>query len=256
MDIEEVAKDYPSALGKYVIHPSRGLPSFAVMDLARGLGFPHRLWGALIDIAGKLYKAFCQEEATLAELNPLAETTGDSLIAVDSRLSVDDNALFRHPELNELKKGFKEMSLKDKGLDYIDLRTGEVGLLCVGAGMTMLTMDLVAQAGAKARCFLDVSHGISAEGLSTALELLASEPGIKCVLVNMFGGLSRMDEIATFMLQAIEAMGGRFPKPILIRLQGTNAEIGRRMMMEAGYVVSTELEELMDNFKELLKGTK
>jgi len=256
MDIEEVATEFPSALGKHVMESSEGLPSFAVMELARGLGFPAELWGELIDIAGKLYKVFCEEEATLAEVNPLVETVPGRLIAADGRLSVDDNALFRHPGLSELKKEFKEMSLKDKGLDYIDLGTGDAGLLCVGAGMTMLTMDLVAQAGARARCFLDVSHGISAEGLSAALELLASDPEIKYVLVNMFGGLSRMDEIATFMLQGIKTMRGQFPKPMVIRFQGTNAEGGRRLMMEAGYDVYTELEEVMDKFGELLKGAK
>jgi len=256
MDIEEIASGHPSCIGKYVIEQRNGLPSLGVMELALSLGFPIELRSELVDIAGKLYKVFCETEATLAEINPLVETKGGKLIAADARLNIDDNALFRHPELSKLKKEFKEMALKDKGLDYIDLETGDVGLLCVGAGMTMLTMDLVAQAGEKARCFLDISHGINPEGLSTALELLASDPSIKYVLVNMFGGISRMDEIAAFMLQGIEVMDKQLPKQVVIRLQGTNAKEGKRLMNEAGYDVYTELEEVMDKFKGMLKEAK
>lgn len=253
IDIEQIAKEFPAAIGKYLIRLKTGLPSFEVIELAKSLGLQHALWGGLVDIAGKLYKAFCEKEATLIEINPLIETKGGKLIAADGRLNVDDNALFRHPELSQLKKEFREMVLKDKGVDYIDLGEGEVGLLCVGAGMTMLTMDLVAQLGTKARCFIDMSHGVNPVGFTAALEVLTSEPSVRYVLVNMFGGLTRMDEIAKSMLQAIESMGAKFPKPMVIRLQGTNVGEGQRIMREAGYQVYTELEEVMATLKKILE---
>jgi len=252
-DIEQIAKEFPTAIGKYLIRLKNGLPSFEVIELAKSLGLHHTLWGGLVDIAGKLYKAFCEKEATLIEVNPLVETEGGKLIAADGLLNVDDNALFRHSEFSQLRKELREMVLKDKGVDYIDLGDGEVGLLCAGAGMTMLTMDLVVQLGAKARCFIDMSHGVNPVGFTAALEVLASEPGVRYVLVNMFGGLTRMDEVAKSMLQAIESMGAKFPKPMVIRLQGTNVDEGQRIMREAGYEVYSELEEVMATLKKILE---
>lgn len=256
MDIEEVAGEFPEAIGKYVIKLQAGLPSFAMIELIKNLGFQRQLWGDLINITSKLYKAFCEKEATLIEINPLIETVDGKLIAADGRLNVDDNALFRQPDTSEYKQEFKDMVLKGKGVDYVDLDNGEVGVLCVGAGMTMLTMDLVAQLGSKARCFLDMSHGVNPAGFKAALDLLASEPDIKYVLVNMFGGLTRMDEIARSILEAIDDFKGKFSKPMVLRLQGTNADKGQEIMREAGYTVCSELEDLLDRFKEMLREEK
>jgi succinyl-CoA synthetase beta subunit len=210
----------------------------------------------MIDIAGKLYRVFTEKEATLTEINPLVETANGKLIAADGRLNVDDNALFRHPDLNALRKESREHILKDRGIDYIDLGEGEIGLLCAGAGMTMLTMDLVALLGNRARCFLDISHGVnSGTGVDCfrgTLDLLSSDPNIKYVLFNMFGGLTRMEVVANAFLEAIRSRGG-FPKPILIRMQGTNSEEGRRILSEAGYSVHSELSDLMESLRKALE---
>jgi len=256
MDIEEVAGEYPEAIGEYAIKLQADLPSFAMIELVKNLGFQRQLWGDLINITSKLYRAFCEKEATLIEINPLIETVDGKLIAADGRLNVDDNALFRQPDVSEYKQEFKDMVLKGKGVDYVDLDSGEVGVLCVGAGMTMLTMDLVAHLGSKARCFLDMSHGVNPAGFKAALDLLASEPDIKYVLVNMFGGLTRMDEIAKSILEAIDKFDGKFTKPMVLRLQGTNADKGQEIMREAGYQVCSELEDLLDRFKEMLREEK
>jgi succinyl-CoA synthetase beta subunit len=253
IDIEEIARNFPSSIGKYIVEPEIGLPAYAIAGLLESVGFPRNLWGALIALISKLYKIFMEKEATLIESNPLVETSDGALIAADARLNVDDNALFRHPDLSEFKKEFKEMVLKDQGVDYIDLENGEIGLLCVGAGMTMLTMDLVAQLGSQAKCFLDISHGVNPKGFTAALKVLAQDPGVKIVLVNMFGGLTRMDEIARSMLAAIDDLQGSFPKPALMRLQGTNAEEGQRIMREAGYQVFSELEDTLSRLEAMLK---
>jgi len=249
MDIEEIANESPASIFKYPIDPPKGVISSEVIELAESAGVHHALLGSVEEIIYNLYQVFCEKEATLIEINPLVVSKDDKLIAADARLSIDNNALFRHPEFDQLKNERREMLLRDKGIDYIDLGDGEVGLLCVGAGMTMLTMDLVAQWGSKAKCFMDISHGVNLEGFSAALRLLSSEQNIKYVLVNMFGGLTRMDEIAKYMLQAIETIGDRFPKPMILRLQGTNARDGVSIMQQAGYEVCTELEELMTIFK-------
>ncbi len=256
MDIEEIASESPASILKYPIDPQNGMIPFEIIELAKCFGIRHTLLGNLVEIACKLYQIFCDKEATLVEINPLVETTDGRLIAVDARLSIDNNALFRHPEFGQLKNEFREMLLRDKGIDFIDLVDGEVGLLCVGAGMTMLTMDLAAQLGSKAKCFIDISHGVNPEGFTVALGILSSEPSVRYIIVNMFGGLTRMDEIAESILQAVETIGGRFPKPMVLRLQGTNAEAGIAIMQQAGYEVCTELEELMARFKRMITKTK
>jgi len=255
VDIEEISACLPHQIGKYVIDYEAALPSYATIDLARKLGFNREIFGCLVDIASKLYQIFVEKEATLIEINPIIETADGRLIAADGRLNVDDNALFRHPDLNALKIQFKEMVLRDRGIDYIDLGSGRIGLLCVGAGMTMLTMDLVNELG-KAKCFLDISHGVNPQGFSTALDVLGNDPAVECVLLNMFGGLTRMDEIAQSLLQAIGDMPGGFSKPMVLRLQGTNADEGQSAMRRAGYRVFAELEDALAELKGILGDVK
>ena len=252
MDIEGVAKDFPEALGKYVIEPHIGLPSFAVMHLLESLGFQRNIWSRFVDIAHKLYRIFTEKEATLIEINPLVETEEGELIAADGRLNIDDNSLFRQEEMAAFKGHFKEMVLREQGVDYVDLGDGEVGLLCAGAGMTMLTMDLVQQLGSKAQCFIDMSHGINQDGFKAALNVLYSNPAVNYILLNMFGGLTRMDEVAMAMLEAIDSMGQAPPKPIIMRIQGTNAEQGREILNKAGYEVYSELEDALNSLKKML----
>ncbi|MBN2438814.1 MAG: succinate--CoA ligase subunit beta [Deltaproteobacteria bacterium] len=256
MDIEEVARDYPEALGKYIIEPQSGLPSYAIIAMLEKLGFRKDVWHQIINVTRKLYRVFRQREATLVEINPLVLTKELELIAADGKLSSDDNALFRQPEIEKLQGEFKDMVLKRKGVDYVDLGDGEVGLLCAGAGMTMLTMDLVQQLGAKAQCFIDMSHGINPESFKTALEVLYTTPSVKCILCNMFGGLTRMNEVATSLLQAMNALGGKSPKPMVMRIQGTNAEEGRKILKDAGYEAYSELEDTLQYLKKLLEANR
>jgi len=251
MDIEEVAKKYPEALGKYIIDPDRGLPSYTILQLLKTLDFPKIVWNRFVVIAHKLYRVFNECEATLVEINPLVLTEADGLVAADGRLNLDDNALFRHPDLAVFKGQFKEMILKDQGVDYVDLGDGEIGLLCAGAGMTMLTMDLVQQLGSKAQCFIDISHGVNPEGFKAALEVLYSDSSVKYILLNMFGGLTRMDDVATSLLKAVDAINGAIPKPIIMRIQGTNAEKGQQILKDAGYPVYSELEDTLNCLKEM-----
>jgi succinyl-CoA synthetase beta subunit len=249
MDIEEVAKNYPEALGKYIIDPREGLPSYEILRLLETLDFPKEVWNRFVVIAHKLYRVFNECEATLVEINPLILTESDRLVAADGRLNLDDNALFRHPDLAAFKGQFKEMILRDQGVDYVDLGGGEIGLLCAGAGMTMLTMDLVQQLGSKAQCFIDISHGVNPEGFKAALEVLYSDSSVKYILLNMFGGLTRMDDVATSLLKAVDAINGTIPKPIVMRIQGTNAEKGRKILKDAGYHVYSELEDTLNCLK-------
>ena len=252
MDIEGVAKDFPEALGKYIIETHIGLPSFEIIHLLEKLEFQRDVWSQFVDIAHKLYSVFTEKEATLIEINPLIETEEGDLIAADGRLNIDDNALFRQEEMAAFRGQFKEMVLRERGVDYVDLGDGEIGLLCAGAGMTMLTMDLVQQLGTKAQCFIDMSHGINPDGFKAALEVLYSDSAVKYILLNMFGGLTRMDEVAKAMLEAMDSMDGTPAKPIIMRVQGTNAAEGRKILMEAGYEVYSELEDTLNSLKSML----
>ncbi len=256
MDIEGVAKDFPEALGKYIIEPHIGLPSFAIIHLLEKLGFQRDVWSQFVDIAHKLYSVFSEKEATLVEINPLIETGEGALMAADGRLNIDDNSLFRQEDMAAFKAQFKEMVLRERGVDYVDLGDGEIGLLCAGAGMTMLTMDLVQQLGSKAQCFIDMSHGINPDGFKAAFEVLYSNSAVHYILLNMFGGLTRMDEVARAMLEAIDPMGDTPYKPIIMRIQGTNAEKGREILKEAGYEVYSELEDTLNSLKKMLEEKK
>lgn len=256
MDIEQVARDYPEALRKFIIEPQTGLPSYAILGLLENLGFRKELWNQIILVCRKLYKVFTEREATLVEINPLVLTDGLRLVAADGKLSSDDNALFRQPEMAYFKGEFKEMILKEKGVDYVDLGDGEVGLLCAGAGMTMLSMDLVQHLGSKAQCFIDMSHGINPQSFKTALEVLHTTSSVKYILCNMFGGLTRMNEVATSFLQAMNALENKTSKPIVMRIQGTNGEEGRQMLRDAGYEVYSELEDTLKSMKKMLEAKR
>jgi succinyl-CoA synthetase beta subunit len=256
MDIEEVAKDFPEALGKYIIEPQIGLPSYAIISLLENLGFRRDVWNQIINVSRKLYKVFTEKEATLVEINPLVLTKGLTLVAADGKLSSDDNALFRQAEIDNFKGEFKDMVLKEKGVDYIDLGDGEVGLLCAGAGMTMLTMDLVQQLGSKAQCFIDMSHGINPDSFKAALDVLYATSSVKYILFNMFGGLTRMNEVATSFLQAMNTIENKASKPIIMRIQGTNAEEGRKILKDAGYEVYSELEDTLKSLKKMLEAKR
>ncbi len=254
MEVETIARESPSALGQYILNPRYGIPSHEILRLIGELGISKGLSMPLTDVVKKLYKIFCNYDATLIEINPLVESSDGRLIALDARLNIDNNALFKHPELEELKKDFvdnKETYLKEKGVDFVYVG-GNVGLICAGAGMTMATMDLVNAMGGKPACFCDVSAGINPQSMELALRTVSSLDGIQSILLNMFGGLTRMDEVATSFIAAWQNMGG-ISLPAVIRLEGTNVEEGRRIMKENGFEMFTNLYDAVQKAVDLVR---
>jgi len=253
MEVEIIARESPYALGQYIINPRYGIPSHEILRLIRELGISSELSAQLIHMVKRLYTIFANFDATLTEINPLAESFDGRLIAVDARLNIDNNALFKHSELEGLKRDIvdhKETYLRGKGVDFVYIG-GNVGLICAGAGMTMATMDLVNAMGGKPACFCDVAAGINPESMELALQTVSSLDGVQSILINMFGGLTRMDEVAKSFLAAWKNMGG-ISLPIVIRLEGTNVEEGRRIMKENGFDMFTNLYDAVQKAVELV----
>jgi succinyl-CoA synthetase beta subunit len=232
IDIEEVAESKPEAIRKAAIDPLLGLKPFHVSRLVGGLA-PEAREGAAA-LLGKLYELLLQNDATLVEVNPVAVLGDGRVVALDAKVTIDDNALFRHGELTEYQKAFHvdptEARAKEKGLQYVKL-DGEVGIIGNGAGLVMSTLDVVAQAGGAAANFLDVGGGAGADLMATSLEVILSDPAVRSVLVNIFGGITRCDLVAQGLLEALERIDATVP--IVVRLDGTNAEEGRRILAEA-----------------------
>jgi succinyl-CoA synthetase beta subunit len=183
-----------------------------------------------------VYELAIERDATLVEINPLVLLEDDRVVALDAKVTIDDNALWRHPAIAELADQFPiddvEARAKEQGLQYVKLE-GDVGIIGNGAGLVMSTLDVVAQAGARAANFLDVGGGASADQMATSLEVVLSDPAVKVVLVNIFGGITRCDLVAQGVLEALERVEARVP--IVVRLDGTNAEDGRRILAEAAH---------------------
>jgi len=252
VDIETIAKESPSALYQDIINPLYGISSYRVCDAINRLEIPDKLSMQFVDITKKLYEIFCHSDATLIEINPLAESLNGRLCAVDARLNIDDNAVFKHNEFRELKRDFSEnveTFLKDKGVYFVYIG-GNVGLICAGAGMTMATMDLVNAMGGKPACFCDVSAGINPESIGHALRTVSNLNGVKSIIVNMFGGLTRMDEVANSLVGAWKGMGG-ISQPVVIRLEGTNVEEGRNIIKEHGFNMFTNLYDAVEKAVDL-----
>jgi succinyl-CoA synthetase beta subunit len=234
VDIEELARTRPDALRRVHIDPMLGLRSYHVRELVGAL--PPDAWEGGGDAVRKLYALLVERDATLVEVNPLVQLEDDRVVALDAKVTIDDNALWRHTDLAALAEQFPidevEARAKEKGLQYVKL-DGEVGIIGNGAGLVMSTLDVVAQAGARAANFLDVGGGASADQMATSLEVVLSDPSVKVVLVNIFGGITRCDLVAQGVLEALERVDARVP--IVVRLDGTNAEDGRRILTEAAH---------------------
>jgi succinyl-CoA synthetase beta subunit len=204
-----------------------------------------------------MYELFRERDATLVEVNPLVLLDDGRVVALDAKVTIDDNALWRHPDLEELRDQFPideiEARAKEKGLQYVKL-DGDVGIIGNGAGLVMSTLDVVAQAGAKAANFLDVGGGASADQMATSLEVVLSDPAVKVVLINIFGGITRCDLVAQGVLEALERVDARVP--IVVRLDGTNAEDGRRILSEAAHpriVPATNMLEAAEEAADLVE---
>ena len=238
VDIEETARRSPEKIAKLTLDPFLGgLPSHG-RRLARRIGLKGQLLRGFSTLAWKLYNVFTSLDAELVEINPLAVTSDGRLVALDAKIIVDDNAAWRHPELEDPERLLMggeltewELRARRLGLAFVEL-DGDVGVVGNGAGLTMATMDLVAEAGGRPANFLDIGGGASAERVEKALELLYEYPKARSILFNVYGGITRGDEVAKGIVAALERLGER--KPLVVRLEGTLAEEGRRILQSHG----------------------
>lgn len=241
MDIEQVNRESPEKIIREHIDPFLGLRDYQARNIASGIRLPHEYWRTFTEIANNLYECFTHCDATLAEINPLVITRSGVLIALDGKVSIDDNALFLHHDLADLRdleaEPEEETRAREAGLSYVKL-DGDIGCMVNGAGLAMTTMDITKDIAAKLGVegsgpanFLDIGGGARADKVAAALRIILSEPKVKAILLNIFGGITRCDEVARGILQASAEV--QIKVPMIVRLAGTNAEEGRRIIDEA-----------------------
>jgi succinyl-CoA synthetase beta subunit len=235
MEIEEVAAASPEKILRAAVDPAAGLSPYVGRKLAYGLGVPAELVRPTADLILALARAYQEKDCSLAEINPLVVTGDGRVLALDAKMTFDDNALFRHPEIRELRDLDEEAPLEVEasrfGLNYIKL-DGTVGCMVNGAGLAMATMDIIKLAGGAPANFLDVGGGASAEQIENAFRILMADPEVRAVLINIFGGILRCDRLAAGVIQAARALKLRVP--IVIRMEGTNVAQGKQMLQESG----------------------
>jgi succinyl-CoA synthetase beta subunit len=239
MDIEEVARSHPDQLLTLEIHPVTGLQPFQVRRLGFALGLGKQL-KALAPIMQGLYRLFTENDLSLVEINPLVLTAEQELLALDAKINLDDNALYRHPTLAELRdpsqEDPREAEARQHGLNYVRL-DGDIACMVNGAGLAMATMDLIKLHGGEPANFLDVGGGTTADKVAEAFKLILSDPKVRAILVNIFGGIVRCDLIAEGIIQAVREI--QLSVPVVVRLEGTNAEQGRKLLAESGLDLTT-----------------
>ncbi|MCE5283317.1 MAG: ADP-forming succinate--CoA ligase subunit beta [Deltaproteobacteria bacterium] len=235
MDIEQVAATHPGKIVRCAIHPAAGFSPFQARKLAVGLGLDAEQRKAFGEIVRNLYRLFLEKDCSLLEINPLAITEGGKLLALDTKINFDDDGLPRHPEIRQLRDPDEEDPLevmaKNANVNYIKL-DGNVGCMVNGAGLAMTTMDLIKMAGGEPANFLDVGGGASPEQIEKAFRIITSDPNVRCILINIFGGILRCDRVSAGLIQAAGNIEAKLP--MVVRLQGTNVEEGRRMLQESG----------------------
>jgi len=240
VEIEEVARTNPDAIKKVIIDPFLGLRDYQTLTLAKGIGLPSEYYREFGRIARGLYEAFLAYDASLAEINPLIVTSTGELQAVDGKMVLDDNGLFRHPNLAEMRdvdeESSTERAAREAGLSYVQL-DGEIGCMVNGAGLAMATMDIIKHFGGAPANFLDIGGGAKAERVATALRLILADENVKAVLFNIFGGITRCDEVAKGILAAFEEV--KLTVPLIARLVGTNEKEGREILNRSGYRLIT-----------------
>lgn len=244
IEIEEVAKTKPEAIIRLPIDPQMGLMDYQARDLAFDLGLRRAFINQFVQIAKGLYQAFIDCDASLAEINPLVVTGAERLLAVDGKMVLDDNGLFRHTDLAELRdvqeEAPAEREARRAGLSYVKL-DGEIGCMVNGAGLAMATMDIIKYYGGEPANFLDVGGGAKSEKVAAALRIILSDPKVKAVLFNIFGGITRCDEVARGILDALEEV--KTDVPMVARLVGTNEEEGHHILAEANFPSASSLGE-------------
>lgn len=258
VDIEQVAEESPEKIGKIWIKPDWGLHVFEARRCLFDLGFEPNVAPKAADILVKLYRLTTELDCSLVEINPLVLTPDGEVLAIDAKINFDDNGLFRHPELKELRESEDtdplEREAHHRGLTYVRLEGGNVGIIGNGAGLVMATMDEVKRFGkgvAAPANFLDIGGGARAEVVKNALEVVLMDPNVKAVLINVFGGITRGDEVAKGVLEAIQGVELRVP--VIIRLAGTNAKEGREMLEGSPLHTAESLEETAERIVEWVR---
>jgi succinyl-CoA synthetase beta subunit len=235
MEIEEVAKENPEAILREAIHPVVGLQPYQARKIAFGLGLPGEVATHATPFFQALYRAFIDTDASLLEINPCVLTGDGKLVALDAKMTFDDNALFRHPNLRELRDLDEEDPLEVEaskyGLNYIKL-DGSVACMVNGAGLAMATMDIIKYAGGSPANFLDVGGGASSEQVKNAFRILMSDPSVRAVFINIFGGILRCDVLATGVVAAAKDL--QLKVPVVVRMEGTNVELGQKILRDSG----------------------
>jgi succinyl-CoA synthetase beta subunit len=255
VEIEQVAAETPDKIITVAVHPYLGLRDHQARYLADGINLPKEHVKEFIKIAKGLYKAYVESDASLAEINPLVITGDNRLIAVDGKIGVDDSALFRHPDIEEMRdpdsEDESEVEARTYGLSYIHL-DGEIGCMVNGAGLAMATMDIVKLYGGEPANFLDIGGGAQADKVAAALRIILSDERVKAVLINIFGGITRCDEVARGVLEAIATLDVQVP--FVVRLVGTNEEEGRQILAEANLITATSLADAAEKAVAAAKG--
>lgn len=244
VEIEEVARETPEKIVRVVIDPVLGLMPYEAREIAFGIGLDKKLVGEFVKIAMGLYRVFVENDASLAEINPLFLTADEHLLAADGKLIIDDSALDRHPDLAALRDGDEETVAEREarlaGLSFVKL-DGNIGCMVNGAGLAMATMDVIKFYGGEPANFLDIGGGAKADKVAAALRIILSDPNVKAVLLNIFGGITRGDEVARGIVEALEQVKTKVP--MVARIVGTNAEEGRRILANAHMQTASSLEE-------------
>ncbi|MEP7357029.1 MAG: ADP-forming succinate--CoA ligase subunit beta [Anaerolineales bacterium] len=242
VEIEEVARTDPDKIIREYIDPLLGLRDYQVRNVALAIELPRDHWRAFETIARGLYDTYIRTDATLAEINPLVITGDKRLVALDGKIVLDDNALYRHPDLAEMRdldeESSQETEARKHGLSYVKL-DGEIGCMVNGAGLAMGTMDIVKLYGGSPANFLDIGGGAQADKVAAALRIILSDTKVKAILINIFGGITRCDEVARGIITALHEL--QTDVPMVVRLVGTNEEEGRRLLADANLITATSL---------------
>jgi len=255
VEIEEVARTDPGKIIREHIDPLMGLRDYQARNIALGIGLARDYWKQFGQIAGALYQTYVDTDATLAEINPLVITGDKRLVALDGKIVLDDNALYRHADLAEMRdldeESPQETEARKYGLSYVKL-DGEIGCMVNGAGLAMGTMDIVKFFGGSPANFLDIGGGAQADKVTAALRIILSDLKVRAVLINIFGGITRCDEVARGILSALKEVNTKVP--MVVRLVGTNEEEGRRLLADANMITATSLADAAQKAVKAAKG--
>ncbi|APY00856.1 succinyl-CoA synthetase beta subunit [Lacinutrix venerupis] len=257
MDIETVAEETPHLIFTEEIDPATGILPFQARKIAFNLGLSGLAFKEMTKFVTSLYKAYVESDSSLFEINPVLKTSDSKIMAVDAKVSLDANALYRHKDLAELRDLREESPIEveagELGLNYVDL-DGNVGCMVNGAGLAMATMDLIKQAGGEPANFLDVGGTADAKRVEAAFRIILKDPEVKAILINIFGGIVRCDRVAQGVVDAYKNMGDAINVPIIVRLQGTNADIAKELIDSSGLDVmsATEFQEAADKVQAVL----